>query len=106
MRSLRVAVGELQAVDEEILRFAVEELFKGKGVEVSNLVFEKEPAVLRCNACGRTWKLEDLDMSEDAREAVHFIPEVFHVFARCPSCGSQDLEIVQGRGVYIASLEL
>lgn len=103
---LKVAIGELQAVDKGILRFAVEELFKGRGVEASSLIFEKEPAILRCNTCGRTWRLEDLDMSEDAKEAVHFIPEVFHVFARCPSCGSQDLEIVQGRGVYIASLEV
>jgi len=104
--SLKIAVGELQSVDEGILRFAVEELFKGRGVEVSSLVFEKEPAVFRCNSCGRTWRLEDLGIPEDAREAVHFIPEVFHVFARCPRCGSQDLEIIQGRGVYIGSLEL
>ncbi|MCD6444441.1 hydrogenase nickel incorporation protein HypA [Candidatus Bathyarchaeota archaeon] len=104
--SLKVAVGELQSIDEDILRFAIEELFKGRGVKVVDLVLEEEPALFECRSCGKTWRFEDLNIPEDAREAVHFIPEVFHVFARCPHCGSQDLEIVRGRGVYIASLEL
>ena len=103
---LEVRIGELQSADREILRFALRELFEDRGIVVNRLRLKGEEAVLRCRSCGSLWKLSDLKVPDDAREAIHFIPEVFKVFISCKRCGSQDLEVVKGRGVYISSLKL
>ncbi|MEM2850115.1 MAG: hydrogenase nickel incorporation protein HypA [Candidatus Bathyarchaeia archaeon] len=104
--ALNVVVGRLQSADREILRFALTELFKSRGIELGELRLDEEEALLRCRSCSKTWRLKDLDLSDEVKEAVHFIPEVIHVYVKCPNCNSQDLEIVSGRGVYIASMEL
>ncbi|MEM1569382.1 MAG: hydrogenase nickel incorporation protein HypA [Candidatus Bathyarchaeia archaeon] len=104
--SLNVVIGKLQSADREILRFALTELFKSRGIEVGELRLDEEEALLRCRSCSKTWRLRDLDLSDDVKEAIHFIPEVIHVYVKCPNCSSQDLEIVSGRGIYIASMEL
>jgi len=44
-------------------------------------------------------------LNEDESEAIHFIPEVAFVHARCPKCGSPDFEIMTGRGVSITSIK-
>jgi hydrogenase nickel incorporation protein HypA/HybF len=44
-------------------------------------------------------------IKDDEAEAIHFIPEVAFVHARCPKCGSPDFEILKGRGVSIASIK-
>ncbi len=103
---LKVVIGSLQSADREVLRFALTELFKSKGIEVERLRLDEEEALLRCRSCLKIWRLTDLDLSDEVREAVHFIPEVIHTYAKCPNCNSQDLEIFSGRGVYIASMEL
>lgn len=104
--SLEIKIGTLQSVDREILKFALTELFKNKRIEVGEVRLSEENATLRCRSCSKIWKLEDLDLSDDIREAAHFIPEVIHAYVKCPNCGSQDLEIFSGRGVYIASMVL
>ncbi|MBS7610609.1 hydrogenase nickel incorporation protein HypA [Candidatus Bathyarchaeota archaeon] len=104
--SLNVVIGILQSADREVLKFALTELFKSRGIEVGELRLDEEEALLRCRSCSKTWRLGDLDLSDDVREAVHFIPEVIHAYVKCPNCNSQDLEIVSGRGIYIASMEL
>jgi len=47
----------------------------------------------------------DVDDNEDESEAIHFIPEVAFVHARCPKCGSPDFEIMTGRGVSITLIK-
>ncbi len=103
---LNVVIGSLQSADREVLKFALTELFKSRGIKVEELRLNEEEALLRCRLCLKIWKLEDLDIPDDVKEAVHFIPEVIHAYVRCLNCGSQDLEIISGRGVYIASMEL
>ena len=45
------------------------------------------------------------ELNEEAREAVHFVPEIAHTFMKCPRCGSPDFEIVTGRGIWIESIK-
>jgi hydrogenase nickel incorporation protein HypA/HybF len=42
---------------------------------------------------------------EETSEAVHFVPEMAHVYLKCPKCGSPDFEIAEGRGVWLASIK-
>ncbi len=102
-----VSLGELQAVDKEILSFALEELRKGASIHIDEFVLEDEEAAFRCRACGFEWRLRDVgDLGEEIREYIHFVPEVVHTYLRCPKCGSPDFEVVRGRGIKIKEVVL
>ncbi len=96
-----VSLGELQAVDEEVFRFALNEILKELGLRIKELIIEREECVLRCRRCGHTWRLSDLSLDEGVREAIHFVPEVVHSYVKCPKCGSRDFEVIRGRGVWV-----
>jgi hydrogenase nickel incorporation protein HypA/HybF len=107
LRSVRILIGELQAVDREIFSFGLSTLLVPFGIAPQAIVLETEKAELACRACGRRWSLaEDSAVTEDQREAIHFLPEAAHAFIRCPGCGSADFSVEKGRGVSIAAIEL
>ncbi|PLJ78416.1 hydrogenase nickel incorporation protein HypA [Infirmifilum sp. SLHALR2] len=105
VKSVEVVLGELQAVDEEVFRTALEELLSSlraeKGISVESFTITREKALFRCNVCGNTWTLDEWSVGEEFREAIHFVPEVVHSYYSCPRCGSRDFEIVKGRGVQV-----
>ncbi len=101
-----VVLGELQAIDEEILKYALEELKKGTIAEEARIEMCSEEAEFKCRACGYVWKLSESPIREEIRENVHFVPEVVHSFIRCPKCGSRDFEVIKGRGVYIKEIKV
>ena len=105
VRYLEVVLGELQAVDEEVFELALRELLASlraeKGLEVEGFRIARERAAFQCRVCSHKWFLEEWELAEEFREAVHFVPEVVHSYYSCPRCGSRDFEIVQGRGVRV-----
>lgn len=101
--SVVVVVGELQQVDRNILRFAIEQLKQGK-LAGAKFIIRMERAMFTCRACGYKWPFRGADLTEDVRETIHFVPEAAHAYVRCPACGSPDFEISGGRGVWIASV--
>jgi len=103
-RAVRVLLGELQNVDAEVLRFALEELKRGTALEGVEFILEVEPAEFECAVCRARWTLRDVEVGSGEREAIHFVPELVHAFVRCPRCGSPDFRVVRGRGVSIAGL--
>jgi hydrogenase nickel incorporation protein HypA/HybF len=107
LRAVTVTIGELQAIDHEIFSFALRTLLEERPFRAAAYNLETEPARFLCGACEREWSLaETNDLSEQTREAIHFLPEAAHAFVRCPSCGSPDYRVQTGRGVSIASLTL
>jgi len=106
VKAVRVVLGELQDVDGEIVKFAMEQMFAGTIAEGAEIIFEEEEAAFRCRSCGNEWKLKEVrDRFDDRiKEDIHFIPEVVHAFLACPKCGSHDFEVVRGRGVYVAGI--
>lgn len=107
LRAVTVTVGELQAIDHEIFTFALTMLLKERPFRTAVYHLETEPAGFRCGACEREWALaETHGLTDETREAIHFLPEAAHAFVRCPSCGSPDYRVLKGRGVSIASLTL
>lgn len=99
IRVLRLRLGLLQGVDKEILLFSLREVASMQGVEIGEVAVEDEEPVLKCNTCGYTWSMPASALSDEEREAVHFVPEAIHAFTRCPRCGSRDFTVVKGRGV-------
>ena len=106
---IRVAVGQLQNIERETFEFALKEVLPATESRIAGaeIIVESEPARFRCRPCGREfrWGSDASPGSEDASEAIHFIPELAHAYLHCPECHSPDFEVLEGRGVSIAALE-
>jgi len=105
---IKVKLGVLQQIEEDIFRSALKDITASCGAvfEGVNIKLDKEEAVFKCRRCGYVWKFTDsLDVKEENQEDIHFVPEVVHVYMRCPSCKSFDFEVVRGRGVSIDYVE-
>ncbi len=107
LRRVNVLIGELQAIDREIFSFALQTILSQGPYEPGIFHLETEKASFLCQRCATEWTLEEsTGMTDEEREAIHFLPESAHAFIRCPSCGSLDYRVQKGRGVRIRSLEL
>ncbi len=106
---ITVQIGELQQIEKEIFLFALKELAKLQKpiIKKNAFLLKTEKSSLSCKSCGKSWKYNDMKkkFNETESEAIHFIPEVVFVHARCPYCGSPDFEIQKGRGVVISSIK-
>jgi len=98
-----VKIGELQQIEHEILEFALEQL-RTPTMKNAKFTLESVPGKLKCRVCDEEWRFSPKDMDEDASEAIHFVPEVAHVYVRCPKCGSPDFQVLEGRGVILTSI--
>ena len=101
---VNVRLGEIQQVDLEVFKFALSQL-KTQELKKARFNIRRAEARFRCRACGCEWLFSADELDEEAREAVHFIPEAAHTFVRCPECGSRDFEFTSGRGVWIESIK-
>jgi hydrogenase nickel incorporation protein HypA/HybF len=105
--AVRLAFGELQAVDRDIFAAALADLAPGAGLDAAAFEVVDVPARFACRACAATWTLADLPgLDDDPREAIHLLPEAAHAFLRCPGCGSVDFDVTAGRGVTVESIEM
>lgn len=106
--SVEVRVGELAQFDLRLVRELLNELKIGTSLAGAKMVVRTERSKVRCLGCGSVWRFEDViqPMSADAKEVVHYFPELLSSYSRCPSCSKSYLEIVEGRGVRIAKVSL
>ena len=106
---IKINIGELQQIEQDIFEFSLNEIIKTQGEKLKGvkIKIETEKSTLKCKNCENTWKFSDMKkkLKEDESEAIHFIPEVAFVHTRCPKCGSPDFEIKTGRGVSITSIK-
>lgn len=103
VKKFRVVLGELSMFDREIFTDALKAVLAKSGFTNVEVVVEIEPAEIICSQCGSTWTFAELvgGLSDEDREAVHFVPELIGSFASCKRCGSMDLQIISGRGVAV-----
>ncbi len=106
---IKIRMGELQQIDTQMFESVLKEVIQPQKPILKNahIEMEREKAVLRCRACGIKWDFEEVmnKLTEKESESIHFIPEVSHCYIRCPGCKSPDFEVVEGRGVWIDSIE-
>lgn len=109
IKEITIQIGELQQIERDIFEFALEEIMKGqKGLlKQTTIQIRTEDSNFVCNNCHHRWTFSSMKkkLKEEEGEAIHFIPEVALVHARCPKCGSPDFEISSGRGVSILSIK-
>lgn len=99
-----VMIGELQQIDHDVLEFTFEQL-KTELFKDAKFVLKTQPALFKCRACGNEWSFKAQGLSEDISEAIHFVPEMAHVYVKCTECESPDFEVTQGRGVWLATIK-
>jgi hydrogenase nickel incorporation protein HypA/HybF len=99
-----VMIGELQQVEHEVLDFAFQQL-KTPLFKEAKFILNSQPAKFKCRNCGHEWTFEAHGMTEDVSEAIHFVPEMAHVYIKCTECGSPDFEVSEGRGVWLATIK-
>lgn len=102
---IKVKLGELQQIDPEIFEFALKEVIPSQLPLLRNtrMELEIEEAILRCGVCGEEWGFREAmkRLDDEQPESIHFVPEIAHVYVKCPKCKSSDFEILKGRGVWI-----
>ncbi len=99
-----IKVGELQDVEREILRFALNQMRPEK-FKNAKFRITKAKTTLKCRACGNTWLFQRGKLDKATAEAIHFVPEVAHTYVKCPKCGSPDFEVSEGRGVWLETIK-
>ena len=104
IKEVTIKIGELQQVEEDILRFALSQL-KPASFKNAKFHISKAKTTLKCRVCGNTWLFSKSKLDEDTAEAIHFVPEVAHAYIKCPKCGSPDFEISEGRGIWLESIK-
>jgi len=109
IKEITINLGELQQMECDIFRFALDEIKKTHNKKMANTKFhiKTEKTAMRCKNCENTWTYKDMKkmFTNDESESIHFIPEIVFVHARCPKCGNPDFEIIKGRGVTIESIK-
>jgi hydrogenase nickel incorporation protein HypA/HybF len=99
-----IMIGELQQVEHDILDFAFEQL-KTPLFKEANFILKSQPAKFKCRNCGNEWNFEAQGFTEEVSEAIHFVPEMAHVYIKCTECNSPDFEVAEGRGVWLATIK-
>jgi len=83
-----VVVGEGSGIDEDFLKHGLRDhLMSGTIAEKAELEITRESLQARCTACGIK-----IDFGKNFS-------------SRCPNCGNNNLEVTQGRSVYIKAIE-
>lgn len=96
-------------MDMDILKFALENILPSYNLplDAASIDFQIEKSEFKCKVCGNEWLFDNVlqELNGDEAEAIHFLPEVAHVYMRCTRCSSPDFELVKGRGIWIDSIE-
>ncbi len=104
-----VKIGELQQIERELFEFSLTTVLPAMDDRLAGVQFDLSEELVRfeCRSCGTDYGRNDagIEGDGDQDEAIHFIPELSHAFARCPSCGSPDFEIRAGRGITLERIE-
>ena len=105
---IRVRVGELQQIDEEVFESALREISRRTAAEGAKIEIGREKSTLKCSTCGHEWSFQESGggLGPEESEAIHFLPDIVSVYIRCPKCGSPDFRVKKGRGVIVDSIEV
>jgi hydrogenase nickel incorporation protein HypA/HybF len=85
--TVRMRVGTMRQVVPESLDFYFGVVATGTLCDGSRLELDVTPAVLRCEACGESWRPE--------------VPSF-----RCPSCGGAKVQVVSGGQLEVESIDV
>jgi len=88
IREIHLVVGELTSIVDDSVQFYFDIVARGTAAEGARLVFHREPALMRCLACGHREEVEP------------------PLRPTCPGCDSLRLEVTGGQAFRVESLEV
>ena len=83
---VNISFGQMVQIVPDIFRFAFSETVSGTVAENAHVSIEVIPVKMKCNECGNDFKIIDNTFT-------------------CDTCGSTDLRIIQGKELFINSIE-
>ena len=86
LKKIKVRVGELTAVEPEVLRFCFDAAIKGTRFDGATLLIEEVPLGGKCRECAGEFRITAFDNC-------------------CPKCGSTNIDRVSGDELDIISME-
>ncbi len=88
-RVLRVSIklGKFTAIVPDCIKFYYEMMTEGTPMQGAELDFEVVPTLVKCNACGAEYEIEDVNLF-------------------CTACGGVDTDIIAGRELSVESIEV
>ena len=104
VKELTIKIGELQQIEQDVFLFALSQL-RPASFKETKFHISKTKTTLKCRVCEQTWLFKRSRLQENTAEAIHFVPEVAHVYIKCPKCGSPDFEISEGRGIWLENMK-
>jgi hydrogenase nickel incorporation protein HypA/HybF len=87
VEQIHLVIGEMTGVVDDCVRFYFELLSKGTVAEGAGLSMRRIPATARCRECGERFSFKEFEWI-------------------CPRCGAARLEIIEGKELYLESLEV
>ena len=87
VKKIRIRVGRLSGVVPDSLEFCIQVLLNETEMKQAGLVMETIPTVSRCRDCRHKFAADDFVFS-------------------CPVCKSANLELISGRELEVAEIEL
>ena len=116
---IHLAIGELMQLDKPMLVDAFRSLLEGPMLGGAELEVTDDKAAFTCQKCSAKWGMDeakeqlkevgaDLLVNEPDSEELplHFLPELYPAFIRCPQCGSSDIFLSDGGVIKITRLVL
>lgn len=97
VRAVTLALGALNLIEEEQLRFWLQALAERDGSPDLAMRATTLPARVLCGQCGA-----ESETAAPAGELDHFLL----VAPRCPRCGSAEVSVVGGRELWVVSAEV
>ena len=107
VKKIKLKIGELTMIDPVALESAIQAYGVGTPVEGAKLEYELVPAKIRCKKCGAVWSLKDIyPQLESKVPLIHMYPHIVVELLKCPKCGSNEIEIVQGEEFILEAVEV
>lgn len=88
LKSIKLRIGELTAIEPDSLRFCFEASIDGSPLEGAVLEIETVPLTGRCSDCSKVFGLEQ------------------YLSSVCPHCGGAASDLISGRELDIVSMEV
>ena len=84
---INLVIGEMTGVVGDCVQFYFDFISKGTLAEGAALSFRMIPARAQCRSCNKLFELKEFDWT-------------------CPDCGSNSLQIVAGKELFVESIEV
>ncbi len=99
-------IGELSLIDETALKNSFQAYAKGSPLEDAELVIKIVPSKFKCKVCGSLWGFKDMFPNLEVNiPIIHMYPHLLTEILKCPKCGSNQIEILQGEEFRIVGIE-